>query len=147
MAITINPINKIMKVTIEEGEEKVVLKFKQLDYRTKSHITSLVTGVKQGQLSHDSMLQVFYNIKYALKDIEGVTNEDGSEYKLRFIDETELEDSCVEELLACPFNDKLQYTAHALANSALPNEVTHPLTGKALEGVSVIIEQGGVRKK
>ena len=149
--ITVRPINELFKVEIEAEGEKIGLYFKQLDYMTKAHITSLTTNIEKGEIMIDSLGQVYYNLKYALKKVEGFGDEDGNEYKLRFVDkgERELEDDCVDELLATVFSDIIQYTAKMLSDSVAPKEILHPMTGKPLEGVSVIPSHKlkGVQKK
>ncbi len=148
MAIVIKPLNENFKIEIAHEEEKLTFTFRQLDYKTKSLISSITTDVKQGQYMSDSTMQIFYNLKYGLKKVEGLETEDGKPYKLRFEskDKIKLEDACVDELLATEFSDKLQYTAHKLSYAVLHTEITNPLTGEKLEGVE-LVNTGGVKKK
>lgn len=137
-----------VKFTLDSGE--LIFTFKQLSFRTKSEITSLVTGLQNGQLSIDSTMQVFYNLKYALKSVEGLKDAEGNEYKLKFDDKqrTTVTDECLDELLATSFSDALVYTGREFNNAMLPEEIKHPLTGAKLEGVEVMTSNaGGVAKK
>jgi len=151
MAIVVRPIDRPFKVVISEGKEKVEFIFKQLDYKTKALITSLVTTVKQGQIQTDSQLQMFYNLKHALKDVKGIKGEDGKPYKLKFEDNKKLAitDMCVDELLATPLSDRLQFAAHRLSASTFPDKILHPIAGTEIEGIEVIPahEIKGVKKK
>jgi len=151
MAIVVSPMGRIFRVEISHEEEKVSFDFKQLDYKTKAKITSLVTSVDKGQLMIDAALQVFYNLKHGLKAVSGLTDEKGAAYKLQFEDaqKTELKDDCVDELLATVLSDNLQYSARVLSESVMPSQIQHPLTGEKLEGVEVIppSELGGTSKK
>jgi len=148
MAIVISPLKEDYTIEITHEEEKIIFTFNQLDYKTKSLISSLTTDVRNGEYMSDSTMQIFYNLKYGLKKLEGVEGPDGKPYKLRF--ETnkkqKLEDSCVDELLATGFSNELQYSALNLSRAILPTEIVHPLTQIKLEGVDVI-NTGGIRKK
>lgn len=148
MAIVISPLKQNFKIEIAHEEEKLVFTFNQLDYKTKSLIASLTTDVKNGQYMSDSTMQIFYNIKYGLKNVEGLEDDNGKPYQLRFLDNTksELEDSCIDELLATTFSDKLQYTAHKLSFATLPSEILHPITGRKIEGVA-FMPATGIKKK
>jgi hypothetical protein len=151
MAIIVKPIDELFKIVLEVGEEKVELFIKQLDYKTKSYITGLVTSVSQGQVTVDSTLTLFYNIKYGLKKVTGMENLDGEPYKLEFETPQKecLTDKCTDELLAAPFSDNLQWTARELSKASYPSEVIHPLTGKPIEGIQVVSaqEMKGTKKK
>jgi hypothetical protein len=150
MAIVVNPLNKNFKVSIKHEDEELIFTFKQLDYKTKNLITSLALDVKSGNYSIDTGLQIFYNIKYGLKKVEGLTDAEGNEYELRREGgqaDAPIEDECVDELLATPLSDNLQYTAMNLSKSMLPNEIVHPFTQKPLDGVEVVSDAKGVKKK
>ncbi len=151
MAIVVSPMGRIFRIEISHEEEKISFDFKQLDYKTKAKITSLVTSVEKGQLQIDAALQVFFNLKHGLKAVSGLTDENGNTYALKFEDakKTELTDDCVDELLATVLSDNLQYSARALSGSVMPTEIVHPLTQKKIEGVEVIppSELKGVTKK
>ena len=146
MALIVKPLTSNYNVSIEAGEEKIMFTFKQLDYRTKSLISSLITSVNGGQYSVDATMQIFYNLKYGLKEVNGLFDETGEPYKLQF-DDTCLTDACVDELLATEISNELQYTARELSRSVLPNEIVHPLTLKKLKGVTVESDKDGVKKK
>lgn len=140
MAIIVKPIDEIFKVILTEGEDSVEFHIKQLDYKTKSYITGLATNVKQGQVTLDSALTCFYNIKFGLKKVVGLEDENGEPYKLEFEDKEkkELSDKCVDELLATPLSDNLQFTARELSRACYPDKVLHPLTLQPIDGVEVI---------
>lgn len=151
MAIIVKPIDEEFKVVLTEGEDKVEFFIKQLDYKTKSYITGLTTTVKQGQVSIDSALTCFYNIKFGLKRVNGLQATDGTPYKLQFVgkEQKELTDECVDQLLATPLSDNLQFTARELSKACYPDKVIHPLTGQPIEGVEVVpaSQLKGTKKK
>lgn len=140
MAVVVRPINEEFKLVLTEGEDKVEFFIRQLDYKTKSHITGLTTSVRQGQVSIDSTLTCFYNIKHGLKRVVGLEDEDGKPYQLEFEDKekTVLTDKCVDELLATPISDNLQFAARELSRACYPDKILHPLTNLPMEGVEII---------
>ena len=124
MAIVIRPIHEPFKLVFSEGEEKVEFLLKQLDYKTKSYISGLTTSVKQGQISVDSSLTCFYNIKFGVKGVIGLVDENGKAYELKFEDKDKkaLTDQCTDELLAAVFSDNLIFAANALSKASFPEE-------------------------
>jgi len=148
MALVVKPLNHNFKIEIKHEKEKIIFTFNQLDYRTKSLISSLITSVKSGQYSMDATMQIFYNLKYGLRKVEGLVSPEGK-YELSFEDDkkTILTDVCVDELLATVISDNLQYAARELSRAVLPSEIVHPLTLRKLEGVKVVVDENGVKKK
>lgn len=150
MAIIVNPLSKNFQVKIAHEDEQLIFTFKQLDYKTKNLITSLSLDLKSGSYGVDTGLQIFYNIKYGLLGVTGLEDEDGKPYELRREGgqaSAPIEDDCVDELLATPLSNELQYTALALSNTMLPSEIVHPLTQKPIEGVEIVNSGKGVKKK
>jgi len=138
MSISVRPAGYEFKLAIEAGEEKVEFTLKQLTYREKSYITGLASTTVKGEMSIDSTLTCFYNIKYALKDATGIVDENGDPYKLKFDDDKTVSDECIDELLASDISDQLQYSALHLSENRFPDTVIHPLSRVPIEGVSVI---------
>ena len=64
MAVIVKPLSKNFQVKFKHEDEEIIFTFHQLNYKTKSEITSMVTNVRNGQVTIDATLQVFYNIKY-----------------------------------------------------------------------------------
>lgn len=151
MAIQVRALNEEITIRLSHAGETVEFIINQLDYRTKSHITGLVTQVNQGEVTIDSALTCFYNLKYGLKKIKGITGTDGSTYKLEFEtpDKKALTDKCVDELLSTEISDHIIYAAHGLSKARYPDVVLHPLTNLPLQGVEVIpsSELKGTKKK
>ena len=151
MAIIVKPIDELFKIVITEGEETIAFFIKQLTYKTKAHITGLTTTVSQGQVSIDSSLTCFFNLKYGLKKVEGITDEEGKPYKLEFESNSEdaLTDKCADELLAVSFSDKLIFAAQNLSLACYPTEVLHPITNRPIKGIEIVpaSEMKGTTKK
>lgn len=147
MGVTIRPITEDFKLEVSHGEEKIIFTYRQLSYRIKNLIAGAVTTVKQGQIYVDTALSCFYHIKYAVKNVEGLVNKDGSPYVLVFTDEKKeaLTDACADELLATHFSDKLIYASKQLLNS-IPDKIINPLTGAKLEGVELVFNDDALKK-
>ena len=141
MAILVRPSGHRFKLKIKAGDEEVVFTLKQLTYQQKGHIQGLTTTVKSGQVNIDTSLTCFYNLKYAVKEIKGIEDENGKPYKLRFEEDGSLEDDCVDELLGTLVSDQLQYAALALSENRYPDKVMHPVLETPIEGVEVIPQE------
>jgi len=147
--ITVQPMGREFSITIEASKkEKLIFKFRQLNYFERNKVASSSTRYTQGNLSLDVGLSCFYNLKYALKEVKGLTDDDGKPYKLEFekgLDE--LTDKCVNELLACPISNKLLYISAELG-ADIPEAILDPVSGKPIEGVEVIPpKKSGSKKK
>lgn len=140
MAIIVNPVDKEIEIKMSEGEDSASFFIRPLDYKTKAMITGLTTKVIQGQVSIDSVMTCYYNIKYGLKKVKGLVDGDGKPYKLKFEDQHKkaLQDDCLEEILAIPFSDNLQFVAREMTKASFPEKILHPLTGELLPGVEVV---------
>jgi hypothetical protein len=136
--ITVNPMGQRYAMVLDAGEEKVTFFFDQLSYFARNKVSTKSTSYNGGKIYLDVGLAVFYNLKYALKDIKGLQTPEGEEYKLSFEKgEDCLTDKCVDELLALSFSDLIIYAARDLSAN-IPEEITDPVTGKKLEGIEVL---------
>ena len=81
-------------------------------------------------------MQCLY-LKYGLKDIGGIKGYDKKDYTLAF-ENGFLSDDCISELLNLPMHSKLMDAAWQLLNG-VPDMITNPTTGEALEGVKLDI--------
>ena len=79
-------------------------------------------------------------LKYTLKEVKGLEDMDGFPYTLNFEDDSqkELTDDCVEEVLNLPVNGKILSTVMQLWEGP-KDKIIDPATGKALEGVKVVL--------
>jgi len=98
------------------------------------------TTIKNGQDHYDLMGAQALYLKYAIKNIEGITDYNDEDYKLEF-DNDELTDDCVSELLSLDQRSKLTTAAWQLLNGV--RELTDPITGETLEGVSLEVVSKG----
>ena len=75
-------------------------------------------------------------LKVSLKDIKGVVEDDeGTEYKLEFID-GEVSDECINDLLNMPYSNKISTICTSLL-AGVPDKILDA-EGKPLEGVSIV---------
>lgn len=85
-------------------------------------------------------------LKYAIKDIEGLENAEGSAYKLEFDPDGSLSDACLDDLFNVQQSLKLITIALNLVNN-IPDEFYDPVTGVPLDGVSFVKSKEPARKK
>jgi hypothetical protein len=147
MSIAVRSIKETFKLEITVEDEKVIFTYRQLNYKLKNLIAGLVTSIRAGNIYVDTGLSCFYHLKYAVKEVQGLTNLDGTPYLLEFESEEKeaLSDKCTDELLAGSFSDKIIFASKQLINS-IPDKIVNPITGQALEGVEIILEEQAVKK-
>jgi hypothetical protein len=139
--ITVKPMGQRYAIEIAHGEEKLLFIFSQLDYFSRNEISILTTSYEGGKLSMNVGLAVFYNLKYALKEVRGFSDSEGKPYKLEFEQGREvLTDKCINELLATPIQNELILAARDLGSN-VPDEILDPITNKKIEGIEVIDPQ------
>jgi hypothetical protein len=146
--IEVKPLVEKFSVCLEHEETKLELIFNQLDYFSKNFIATKCTRYEKGKLVQDLGLNCFYNLKYGLKELKGFAGPDGKEYKLEFETEEKkaLTDKCINELMACKVQTQILYIANNL-DGAVPEEILDPVTGKAIEGIEIVLPKGGLEKK
>jgi len=64
LMIIVNSIDRLYGLKISAGEETILFTFRQLDYKTKSEINAQTINLIQGQVTVDTTMQCFLNIKY-----------------------------------------------------------------------------------
>lgn len=120
-----------IKVKIDEIE--VSLAPLTLDQKTEAKVLQATGKVERNYKKvQDGVLLL---IKYALKDIKGVKNLDGSDYKLEF-ENNMVSDSCINDLLNMEMHPKLIMICSSFAN-AIPSQFVDN-DGKPIEGVELV---------
>lgn len=128
-------IKRKLNVKIHDIE----VELKPLSFDQKSEIQGLIIGgdvmsaVKAAKLS----------VQYALKDLKGVKEEDGSDYKLQ-IENGKLTDECFDDISNLEHNGLLSGVCMMLLQG-IPKDFVNAETGEKLAGVSYIKETS--RKK
>lgn len=108
------------------------VKISPLTFEQKSLCQSLILTGKQ-------MDAAFYALQCSLKELSGVENADGSEYKLQ-IEDGIISKDCMNDLLNLEESSDMQLVAISLLNG-IPKEFTNPITGGKLEGVEFLKEK------
>ena len=111
--------------------DDITVKISPLSYEQKSVIQSLL-------ISGDPLSVVKAakeSIRYAVKEVSGVEDSDGSVYELMF-DEGVLSDSCIDDLLNIDPEDKLSLVCTSLLNG-IPKGFVDPQTGKPIDGITI----------
>ena len=84
-------------------------------------------------------------IKYAVKDVKGLKDADGTDYKLSLDPNGVLTDECVDDLMNMQFNAELGAVCMALLEK-VPDKFVNPITGKPIEGVEFVKESNSEKK-
>jgi len=127
------------KIPVKVGE--LTFKISPLTFEQKCEIQNvLMAGTAISVLKASKL-----SIKYAVKDIEGLENSDGSKYEVKF-DEVGLADETVDDLSNTEISDSLNYMCISLLNG-LPRRFEHPVTKEPLKGVSFVETASSEEKK
>lgn len=127
------------KVPVKIGE--LTFKISPLSFEQKCDIQNLLAAGGSTSILKASKLA----IKYAVKDVEGLENHDGSKYEVKF-DEIGLSDETIDDLANTEINDSLNYVCITLLNG-LPKRFEHPVTKQPLVGVSFVETEQAEEKK
>lgn len=147
MALVVNDMKTRFNIEIAYKEEKLIFTFRQLTYKEKNIITGLTTEYKQGQAVVDTSLTCFYTLKYGLIDVHGLVNADGTKFDLEKEEGGEVNtDDCIDTLLNAPVSNGLIFAANNMLQG-IPTEITHPLTGKKINGIEIVKIDPPVKKK
>ena len=92
------------------------------------------TTIKNGEDHYDLLRAQALYLKYAIKDVSGIEDYEGNEYKLEFNND-ELTDDCVSEILSLDQRSTLTTCAWQLLNGI--KELIDPVTGDKLDGVEL----------
>jgi len=115
--------------------DDVTIKLAPLTLLQKSEIQTYLAEASKGK-GQSGLQGAMLAVKYSLKDIKGVEDQDGNPYELKF-DGDVLADECVEELLNSEISDKMMITCSTLAVS-IRDTIINPITNKPLEGVKIL---------
>lgn len=124
--------------------------------RIKIKIDDITVSISPMTISQKTEIQSFMNdgligrnlkamthgmvlmLKYGLKDISGLEDQDNKPYRLQFENDM-VTDECIEDLFNIELKDKLVNVCSALLNGIPKKIVDH--TGKELEGVQIISDK------
>lgn len=118
--------------------DSLEFKISPLNFEQKSEIQALlITGEPMGIVKAARL-----SVKYAVKDVSGIVDQDENEYILSF-ENGILTDECVDDLLNVDQDSKLSLVCTSLLHG-IPKDFTDPQTGKPIEGITL---QPGKSKK
>lgn len=127
------------KIPVKVGD--LTFKISPLSFEQKCDIQNVLMAGTAISILKASKLA----IKYAVKEIEGLENVDGSKYEVKF-DEQGLSDEVIDDLANTEIGDSLNYMCISLLNG-LPSRFEHPVTKEPLKGVSFIETEKTEEKK
>ena len=125
------------RIAVKIGE--LVVKISPLTKYQKERIQGLSLDEKYMRAAAEA-------IKCGIKDIEGVSNADGSQYKLQFDENNELTEECVDDLMNLGNLSQISTVCNSLLEG-IPKEFVNPYTQKKLEGVEFVKVEEAPRKK
>ncbi len=130
---------------IEVQIEDVTFWIKPLTFDEKKEVVSS-TKREGGSVFADKYVIVKTALKKSVKKAKGLESEDG-EYELKFDDNGELKDSCIDDLANIPsIGPKLVMIAGANAGDGLTETIMDE-NNQAVEGVKVFLKPRAKRKK
>lgn len=134
---------KIYKTSdkIKVKVDDLIITLSPLTYHQKSMVQAQI--LEKGEFG--AMDSTRLAVKYALKDIEGIENMDGSKYELE-IDEGIVSDETIDDLFNLEQSTKMSLVCISLLNG-IPKEFVNPQTNEPLDGVSYVKEKNKSRKK
>lgn len=137
--IKVEKMGKKFGLEIEEGEDKILFIFNQLNYFARNKIATLTTSYRNGKLVQDIGLVCFYNVKFGLKDVNGLVDDNGQPYQLEFEDDQKqaLTDNCVDEIMGSEISSQLILAASNIG-SKVPAVVLDPVTSEPVKGIKVV---------
>lgn len=87
----------------------------------------------------------FECVKYCLKEVSGITFEDGSEYKLEFDADGSASDKSISELMNSEISQELLISCQSFMQG-IPKQIINPNTGKKFDNVEIIQEENSSKK-
>lgn len=118
-----------IKLTVGE----IVFTIAPLSYQQKQELADCLRIDGGDEIKAVLASQALY-IKYALKDVSGIEDYDGNEYKLRF-DGDVLTDDCVSEIMSLEEKANLTSAGWQIINGI--RDLKDPVTGKEMKGVKL----------
>lgn len=125
---------------IEIKVDDLVVVISPLHYKVKSDIHSEIINGK-------TMDAAILALRHGIKEVRGLSRQDGSSYSVEFDPEGRLSDDCVNDLLNIPESSKLNLIAISMVNGIPKGDFIDPETKTPLEGVQFVKKTGRTRKK
>ena len=119
---------------IEVKVDSISLFISPLSYQQKMSLQELMIKASKGDM-FSAMQAVVAALKMSVKDIKGVLDAEGSEYKLE-MNGDELSEASVNDLLNMPISNKISTICTSLL-AGVPDKILDA-NGEPLAGVSII---------
>jgi len=119
-----------------------------LSYTQKAEINSHVK-VNNDIVTRDLEMSAYTVLKHSLKAIDGpIKQANGSDYELEFTcpNKLTLSDDCLSEVLNIKWPADILFIANNLIDG-IPEAILNPLTGEAIEGISIVHDKVSKKKK
>lgn len=129
---------------IEIKVDQISVFISPLSFQQKMEIQDYMSKAAMGDMD-SAMKAVRTAVKFCVKDIKGVTDQNNEPYKLEFQDDKHLSDNCVDDLLNMPVASKISAICTSLMGGVPEKILDHE--GKELEGVSIVKSESKRAKK
>lgn len=117
--------------------DDVVVSISPLTYEQKKVVQEMLV---KAQGKESLYMDASYTaIRFAVKDISGLTNANGEKYELEF-EENILTEGCMDDLLNIEITSRMNAICMALVNG-MPDCIINPETGEKMEGVEILNPQ------
>lgn len=123
----------------------VTFKIKPLSYQEKMDISSEIWN-HDGAKKENSITSARKIMKYAIKEVDGVSYPDGTTFELRFDENNHLTDECTEELSNMEISSELIVSLYSFVKG-VPKEILNPVDGKKMENVMIVPLEKPLSKK
>lgn len=127
-------------MVVYRKSDRIKLKVGELEVHL-APMTFMEKSTVQDMVMENAMKGSMHALKCAVKNIKGLTLNDGSEYELQFENDL-LTDECIDDLTNIQNIDELFIACLDLLNG-VPSEFRNPVTGEVLQGIEIIKEQSG----
>jgi hypothetical protein len=128
---TIHRTTDRIKVKVQD----ITVSISPLTKLQKQTISMLFLKASKGDMEA-AMASTFACVKASVKDVQGIKDFDGNEYRLEF-ENGELTDECVNDLLNMEESEMLQLVCTQFLTK-IPKEIVSPLDGKPIEGIKIL---------
>lgn len=140
MAIKVYRANS--RVSVQIGD--AIFKLAPLSQDQKVQLMQYVS-MDGGSRVENLAKMSFMACKFCLKDVSGISFEDGSEYKLELDADGLVSDKSVSELMNSEISQELLVACQSFMQG-IPKQIVNPSTGKKFDNVEILHEESNSKK-
>lgn len=132
-----------MSIVVYKTTDRIRIKIGELEFKLapltfdQKRQCSQSSRVESGKLIEDGLMTAYKSLHFSVKEVKGLINPDGTEYKLSFDDNNNITQDCIDDLFNFEFSERLMIACYNLV-SGIPKVIIDPVTGKPIEGVEIV---------